>query len=62
MSLIKKIRSFFIVLYHLFIAAGKGFVEDRVMKLSAALAYYTIFSFNTFNYHYHICSKYFFGR
>ena len=25
-------------------AAGKGFVEDRVMKLSAALAYYTIFS------------------
>lgn len=44
MSLIKKIRSFFIVLYHLFIAAGKGFVEDRVMKLSAALAYYTIFS------------------
>lgn len=44
MSLVKKIRSFFIVLYHLFIAAGKGFVEDRVMKLSAALAYYTIFS------------------
>lgn len=44
MSLIKKIRSFFIVLYHLFVAAGKGFVEDRVMKLSAALAYYTIFS------------------
>lgn len=44
MSLIKKIRSFFVVLYHLFIAAGKGFVEDRVMKLSAALAYYTIFS------------------
>jgi membrane protein len=44
MSLIKKIKSFFIVLYHLFVAAGKGFVEDRVMKLSAALAYYTIFS------------------
>ncbi len=30
--------------YHLFVAAGKGFIEDKVMKLSAALAYYTIFS------------------
>jgi membrane protein len=27
-----------------FIAAGKGFIEDRVTKLSASLAYYTIFS------------------
>lgn len=39
-----KIRQFFSAAYHLFIAAGKGFVEDRVLKLSAALAYYTIFS------------------
>ncbi|MFD2286021.1 YihY family inner membrane protein [Pedobacter petrophilus] len=44
MKLVKKVRQFFIALYHLFIAAGKGFVEDRVTKLSAALAYYTIFS------------------
>ncbi|RZK42405.1 MAG: YihY/virulence factor BrkB family protein [Pedobacter sp.] len=41
---IKKTKNFFVQIYHLFIAAGKGFVEDRVMKLSAALAYYTIFS------------------
>jgi len=40
----KKIKSFFVHTYHLFLAAGKGFMEDRVMKLSAALAYYTIFS------------------
>lgn len=39
-----KIKSLFVNTYHLFIAAGKGFMEDRVMKLSAALAYYTIFS------------------
>ena len=39
-----KIKYFFVAIYHLFIAAGKGFVEDRVMKLSASLAYYTIFS------------------
>ena len=44
MKLIHKIKHFFVALYHLFIAAGKGFAEDRVMKLSAALAYYTIFS------------------
>ncbi|UKT64335.1 YihY/virulence factor BrkB family protein [Pedobacter mucosus] len=44
MKFIKKIKHFFIALYHLFIAAGKGFAEDRVTKLSAALAYYTIFS------------------
>lgn len=31
-------------IYELFLAAGNGFIEDRVMKLSAALAYYTIFS------------------
>jgi len=42
--MIKKVKNFFIAIYHLFIAAGKGFMEDRVMKLSAALAYYTIFS------------------
>jgi membrane protein len=41
---IKKIKNFIIGVWHLFIAAGKGFMEDRVMKLSAALAYYTIFS------------------
>lgn len=41
---LKKIRNFALQVYHLFIAAGKGFMEDRVMKLSAALAYYTIFS------------------
>jgi membrane protein len=41
---IKKVKNFFVATYHLFIAAGKGFMEDRVMKLSAALAYYTIFS------------------
>lgn len=44
MALVHQIKHFFIALYHLFIAAGKGFMEDRVMKLSAALAYYTIFS------------------
>ena len=44
MKLVHQIRHFFIALYHLFVAAGKGFIEDRVMKLSAALAYYTIFS------------------
>lgn len=44
MSITHRIRKFFIALYHLFVAAGKGFVEDRVTKLSAALAYYTIFS------------------
>lgn len=44
MNLINKIKQFFIALYHLFIAAGKGFVEDRITKLSASLAYYTIFS------------------
>lgn len=35
---------FGIHVYHLFIAAGKGFIEDRATKLSAALAYYTLFS------------------
>jgi len=44
MKVIHKIKHFFVALYHLFIAAGEGFMEDRVMKLSAALAYYTIFS------------------
>jgi membrane protein len=44
MKVINKIKNLFIALYHLFIAAGKGFVEDRVTKLSASLAYYTIFS------------------
>lgn len=44
MKLAHKLKHFFIALYHLFVAAGKGFMEDRVMKLSAALAYYTIFS------------------
>lgn len=40
----RKIKLFFIHTYQLFLAAGKGFSEDRVTKLSAALAYYTIFS------------------
>jgi membrane protein len=44
MKVIHKIKNFFIALYHLFIAAGKGFIEDRITKLSASLAYYTIFS------------------
>lgn len=43
-NLIHRLKTFFVATYHLFIAAGKGFMEDRVMKLSAALAYYTIFS------------------
>jgi membrane protein len=43
-NFLKKIKNFGLQVYHLFIAAGKGFMEDRVMKLSAALAYYTIFS------------------
>ncbi|MBB2144029.1 YihY family inner membrane protein [Pedobacter sp. LMG 31464] len=43
-NLIKKAKNFLISTVHLFIAAGKGFSEDRVTKLSAALAYYTIFS------------------
>ncbi len=44
MSLTKKFARFFKSFGKLFIAAGKGFSEDRVTKLSAALAYYTIFS------------------
>lgn len=44
MKLITRIKNFFIALYHLFIAAGKGFAEDKITKLSASLAYYTIFS------------------
>lgn len=44
MKILKKIKHFFISLYHLFVAAGKGFIEDKVTKLSASLAYYTIFS------------------
>ncbi|MES2652768.1 MAG: YihY/virulence factor BrkB family protein [Bacteroidota bacterium] len=44
MIVIEKIKNFAVHVYHLFLAAGKGFIEDRVMKLSAALAYYTIFS------------------
>jgi membrane protein len=44
MKIIKKIISFFKALGHLFLAAGKGFMEDKVTKLSASLAYYTIFA------------------
>jgi membrane protein len=44
MSLVKKTIKFFKITGNLFVAAGKGFSEDRVTKLSAALAYYTIFS------------------
>nr|WP_121271065.1 YihY/virulence factor BrkB family protein [Pedobacter schmidteae] len=44
MTFFKKAKHFVKATAHLFIAAGKGFMEDRVMKLSAALAYYTIFS------------------
>lgn len=44
MTFLSKARHFIKATAHLFIAAGKGFMEDRVMKLSAALAYYTIFS------------------
>lgn len=44
MKILKKIKHFFIALYHLFLAAGNGFVDDKVLKLSAALAYYTIFA------------------
>lgn len=44
MKFLKKIVHFFKAVAQLFIAAGKGFIDDRVMKLSAALAYYTIFS------------------
>src|SRR4051812_5232642 len=44
MSIVKKTISFFKITGRLFLAAGKGFSEDRVTKLSAALAYYTIFS------------------
>jgi len=44
MILFEKTKGFFKGVAHLFVAAGKGFMEDRAMKLSAALAYYTIFS------------------
>ena len=44
MRIIKKLLRFFKSLGHLFLAAGKGFVEDSVTKLSASLAYYTIFA------------------
>jgi membrane protein len=43
-KLFQKAKILLIGTWHLFIAAGKGFIEDRVMKLSASLAYYTIFS------------------
>lgn len=43
-KVIKHSKNFTIHIYHLFLAAGKGFMEDRVMKLSASLAYYTLFS------------------
>lgn len=43
-QLLKKIRNFFVSVWHLFIAAGKGCIEDKITKLSASLAYYTIFS------------------
>ncbi|PST84471.1 ribonuclease BN [Pedobacter yulinensis] len=39
-----KIKKFGKETFQLLVAAGKGFSEDRVMKLSAALAYYTLFS------------------
>ncbi|WP_410220511.1 YihY/virulence factor BrkB family protein [Pedobacter sp.] len=42
--LLRIIKLFFHNLYQLFAAAGQGFIDDRVMKLSASLAYYTIFS------------------
>ncbi|WP_443937957.1 YihY/virulence factor BrkB family protein [Pedobacter sp. MW01-1-1] len=44
LKLITKGKEFGLNTYHLFIAAGKGFMEDRITKLSAALAYFTIFS------------------
>ncbi len=44
MKIIKKVISFFKALGHLFMAAGNGFLEDKVTKLSASLAYYTIFA------------------
>lgn len=44
MTIIKKIINFFKALGNLFLAAGNGFIDDRVTKLSASLAYYTIFS------------------
>jgi membrane protein len=44
MSIFKRIICIFKITGRLFLAAGKGFAEDRVLKLSAALAYYTIFS------------------
>lgn len=44
MSVVKKSIRFLKSFGKLFVAAGKGFAEDRVTKLSAALAYYTIFS------------------
>ncbi|WP_276088938.1 YihY/virulence factor BrkB family protein [Pedobacter sp. JY14-1] len=44
MKVLHQIKCFFFAVYHLFVAAIKGFSEDRVMKLSASLAYYTIFS------------------
>ncbi|MES2418348.1 MAG: YihY/virulence factor BrkB family protein [Bacteroidota bacterium] len=40
----QKIKHLIVNIGHLFVGAGKGFAEDRVAKLSAALAYYTIFS------------------
>ena len=44
MTIIKKIIHFFKALGNLFLAAGNGFIDDKVTKLSASLAYYTIFS------------------
>ncbi|WP_432714359.1 YihY/virulence factor BrkB family protein [Pedobacter sp.] len=44
MKILKFVIRFFKSLGHLFMAAGKGFIEDKVTKLSASLAYYTIFA------------------
>ncbi|RZL17996.1 MAG: YihY/virulence factor BrkB family protein [Pedobacter sp.] len=41
---LKKIKNFFLIIWDLLVGSFKGFNEDRVMKLSAALAYYTLFS------------------
>ncbi len=41
---ISKVKGFFIAFFHLLAAAVKGCIQDRVFKLSASLAYYTIFS------------------
>jgi len=58
----KKGRLTFKTLWVIIKDAGKGFLDDRVMKLSGALSYYTIFSMGPLLLIVITISSFFFGR